>query len=123
MVLPAHSRPSTLVVCGACGNAGLEDVMTTLRQAVRACPHGVMVSTACLGRFLRCGRKRVLYAAVQPCTGDNGGAVAALGPLVDEADAETVAAWLKAGMSADGEFRLAEHLPAAPAPQWVAHHN
>lgn len=124
-VRPARDRPFTLVVCGACRNADMDNMMAALRRAVRSCPHGVMVSTACLGRFLDCRRVRGLYAAVQPCTTDRrpDGAVTALGPLADEADVEVVAAWLKAGMPTDGELGLAKSLQAAPAPQSVAHLN
>ncbi|MEU1784985.1 hypothetical protein ABZ553_03575 [Streptomyces sparsogenes] len=63
-------------------------------------PHGVVVSTGCLGRFLHCREGRGLYAAVQPCMPDRrpDGEVTALGPLVCEADAAEVAAWLRAGM-------------------------
>ncbi|WP_249416852.1 hypothetical protein [Streptomyces sp. TS71-3] len=44
-----------------------------------------------------------------------------LGPLVGTADAEAVAAWLRAGMPDDGT--LPARLRAAPPPRHVAHLN
>ncbi|MFD5513098.1 hypothetical protein ACFWIB_35840 [Streptomyces sp. NPDC127051] len=41
--------------------------------------------------------------------------------MADEADAETVAVWLRAGMPDDGT--LPSRLCPAPAPQHVAHVN
>ncbi|NJP15658.1 MULTISPECIES: hypothetical protein [Streptomyces] len=97
--------------------------MDVLRRAVRACSHGVMISTGCLDRFLNCRAGRGLYAAVQPCAADRRplGVVVRLGPIATRADAEAVAAWLQAGMPDDGS--LAESLLAAPAPRQVAHLN
>ncbi|MEU8029616.1 hypothetical protein AB0C13_13435 [Streptomyces sp. NPDC049099] len=118
-----RGRPFTLVVCAACRDAANEHVMDVLRRAVRACPHGVMVSTGCLDQFMHCRTGRGVYAAVQPCVADRRptGAVVRLGPLASRADAEAVAAWLHAGMPADAG--LPESLRAAPAPRQVAHLN
>ncbi|KUL23654.1 hypothetical protein [Streptomyces regalis] len=117
-----RDRPFTLVVCASC-EAGTDQVMDGLRLAIRSCPHGVMVSTGCLEKFLRCRGRRGLHAAVQPCTVDRRptGAVVRLGPLVTEADADAVGAWLRAGMPDDGT--LPDRLRAAPASQHVAHLN
>ncbi|MFF3511704.1 hypothetical protein [Streptomyces sp. NPDC002573] len=97
--------------------------MNGLRHAVRECPHAVMVSTGCLGKVLHCQGGRGLQGAVQPCGIDRRptGMVVRLGPLVTEADAEAVGAWLRAGMPDDGT--LPDRLRAAPAPQQVAHLN
>ncbi|MGW1171747.1 hypothetical protein [Streptomyces sp. NPDC002550] len=118
-----QSRPFTLVVCGSCRAAARGRVMDALRRAVRECPHGVMVSTGCLARVLHCRRRRGLHAAVQPCGADRrpSGVAVRLGPLVTEADAEVVGAWLRAGMPDDGT--LPDRLRAAPVPQQVAHLN
>ncbi|MGW3974339.1 hypothetical protein ACWEFD_34240 [Streptomyces ardesiacus] len=120
-----RSRPFTLVVCGECGSAETETVKAVLRRAVRSCPRGVMVSTGCLGRFLHCRVGRGLYAAVQPCTPDRrpDGEVTAIGPLVREADAAEVAAWLRAGLPTGEGLGLTESLLAAPSPQRVARLN
>ncbi|WP_369394395.1 hypothetical protein AB5J72_47840 [Streptomyces sp. CG1] len=60
---------------------------------------------------------------MQPCGGDRRprGVVVRLGPLVTEADAEVVGAWLRAGMPDDGS--LPDRLRAEPAPLQVAHLN
>ncbi|WAU82031.1 hypothetical protein O1Q96_20935 [Streptomyces sp. Qhu-G9] len=94
--------------------------MDGLRDAVRTCPHGVLVATDCLGRLLHCAPGRGLYAAVQPCTLDRrpSGAVVLLGPLVAAADAEVVGAWLRAGLPDDDT--LPDRLCAAPAPRRAA---
>ncbi|MGW7817685.1 hypothetical protein ACWGLF_06020 [Streptomyces puniciscabiei] len=118
-----QSRPFTLVVCGSCRAAARGRPMDELRRAVQQCPHGVMVSTGCLGKVLHCRRGRGLYAAVQPCGVDRtpAGSVVRLGPLVTEADAVAIGAWLRAGMPDDGT--LPDRLRAGPAPQQVAHLN
>lgn len=114
-----RDRPFTLVVCASCDSAA-EEVRDALRRVVRGCRHGVMVSTGCLERVLHCRRRRGVYAAVQPCGADRRptGAVVRLGPLVTEADAEAVGAWLRAGMPDDGT--LHERMRAVPAPRQVA---
>ncbi|MFD7834632.1 hypothetical protein [Streptomyces sp. NPDC059761] len=60
------ARPFTLVVCVNCQNPASGQVIDRLRQAVRDCPHGVMVSTGCLGSLLRCRRTARLCPAPAP---------------------------------------------------------
>ncbi|MFF3861474.1 hypothetical protein [Streptomyces sp. NPDC002209] len=117
------TRPFTLVVCANCQSPASGQVIDRLRQVVRDCPHGVMVSTGCLGSLLRCRRTAGLHAVVQPCTPDRKphGVVVRLGPMADEADAETVAVWLRAGMPDDDT--LPSRPCPAPAPQRVGHLN
>ncbi|MFF0222170.1 hypothetical protein [Streptomyces sp. NPDC004629] len=118
-----RDHPFTLVVCATCRDAAHDQVMDRLREAVRSCPHAVMVSTGCLERFLHCRARRGLHAAVQPCAVDRRptGAVVRLGPIVTEADAAAVGAWLRAGMP-EGDA-LPDRLRAALAPRQVAHLN
>ncbi|MEU6493409.1 hypothetical protein [Streptomyces sp. NPDC046984] len=82
-----------------------------------------MVSTGCLEKVLHCRRGSGLYAAVQPCGVDRRptGAVVRLGPLVSEADAEAIGAWLRADMPDDG--MLPDRLRVAPSPCQVARLN
>lgn len=96
--------PFTLVVCGSCRAAATGRAMDALRRAVRGCPHGVMVSTGCMGKVLHCRSGCGLHAAVQPCGTDRRptGPLVRLRPLADEADAEAVGAWLRSGMPDDG---------------------
>jgi hypothetical protein len=117
-----QGRFFTLVAC-ASSRAVTDEVMDGLRQAVRGRPHGVMVSTGCLGIVLHCRRRRGLHAAVQPCAVDHRptGAVVRIGPLATAADAEAVGAWLRTGMPDDGT--LPDRLRAAPAPRHVARSN
>ncbi|KPI22636.1 hypothetical protein OK074_7174 [Actinobacteria bacterium OK074] len=118
-----RDRPYTLVVCGSCPGGAREAAMDRLRGAVRGCPHAVMVSTGCLGGLLRCRPGRGLHAVAQPCDrGRRADAPATpLGPIATDADAEKVAAWLRAGLPDDGT--LPARLRAAPAPGRVAHLN
>ncbi|WP_346093453.1 hypothetical protein [Streptomyces olivaceiscleroticus] len=103
-----------------CRESADRQVVDRLRQAVRGCPHAVMVATTCLGRVLDCEAARGLHATVQPCAVDRSatGPAVLLGPLATEADAEAVGAWLRAGMPDDGTLRTG--LRAAPAPQYVS---
>ncbi|MGY5125149.1 hypothetical protein [Streptomyces nigrescens] len=98
-------------------------MLDRLREAVRTCPHGILIATGCLGGLLRCAPAVGLYAAVQPCAKDRtpSGPVIRLGPIATEADADLVGAWLRAGMPGDGT--LPQGLRAAPAPRHVAHLN
>jgi hypothetical protein len=116
-------RPFALVACTNCPSHVGEPVRDRLREAVRTCPHAILVATGCLGALLRCTRGAGLYAAVQPCANDRTptGPVTRLGPIATEADAELVGAWLLAGMPDDGT--LPHRLRAAPAPRHVAHLN
>ncbi|MYT14099.1 hypothetical protein YWIDRAFT_03474 [Streptomyces sp. SceaMP-e96] len=118
-----QSRPFTLVACTSCRDAVDSQVMDRLRHAVRSCDHGVMVATGCLGRLLDCHSSSGLYAAVQPCAADRRptGTPALLGPIVTEADAESIGAWLLAGMPDDDMPRIG--LRAAPAPRRRPHLN
>ncbi|QIK10218.1 hypothetical protein G7Z12_33350 [Streptomyces sp. ID38640] len=121
----SRSRPFTLVACTNCREAGDSQVMDRLRHAVRSCHHGVMVATECLGRLLDCHPTSGLYAAVQPCTVDRRpmGTPVLLGPIVTEADAESVGAWLLAGMPRDGMLRVGLRAAPAPAPRRLPHLN
>ncbi|MCX5450792.1 hypothetical protein [Streptomyces nigrescens] len=98
-------------------------MLDRLREAVRTCPHGILVAAGCLGGLLRCTRAGGLHSVVQPCAKDRtaSGPVMRLGPIVTEADADLVGAWLRAGMPDDGT--LPHGLRAAPAPRHTAHLN
>ncbi|RST10940.1 hypothetical protein EF908_39925 [Streptomyces sp. WAC04770] len=95
-----RSRPFTLVVCTQCRSDEQGEALEVLRAAVRGCRHGLLVTTGCLGRFLDCRTSPGLYAAVQPCTVERhpAGSVTRLGPIRGEADARSVAEWLRAGL-------------------------
>lgn len=127
----SRSRPFTLAVCRTgCDGTQAAAVMEHLRQAVRSCPHGVLITTGCLRGILRCDAHgpyrssvRGLFALVQPCDSRRrpNGRPTRVGPLADVADATVVSGWLRAGLPDDGS--LPERLLAAPSPQAVAHLN
>ncbi|MCQ4079397.1 hypothetical protein NGB36_01950 [Streptomyces sp. RB6PN25] len=104
--------------------------MDEFRRTVRACRHGVLVSTGCLRGALRCDAfgpyrsgARGLFAVAQPCDAHRrpvGGAIA-LGPVAGRADASAVCRWLLAGLPDDGS--LPARLLAAPPPWKLAHLN
>jgi hypothetical protein len=120
-------RGFTAIVCGErdCPPAtGAPDIRTSLRQAVRACPHGVLVSGECLvGMVARGGAGCPLggpchpdrpgagaLVIVQPCDENrhaHGPAVVA-GPLHETADVADLCLWLVEDAAAGRP--LPEHL-------------
>lgn len=94
----------TVVTCVAPG-CGLADdatvgseLVTALREVVRASGHGVLVSSGCMLRG--CARRPVApVVVVQPCDDDRRPTSCALavGPLRTSADVDACAAWLRAG--------------------------
>jgi hypothetical protein len=121
-----NDGPFTAVVCqhGACELTGKE-LLERLRPAVRSAPHGLLVRAGCLLAAPRCtappGRDSGAYMLVQPCDRDRKPRAmpVAVGPVLSDADADTVADWL-AGESLDAGQRerllrlLAAVLPRAP---------
>lgn len=95
----------TLVVCSGCGTApdGLapRDVLATLRDAVRQCPHGMLVSVPCLFGGPGCADRPFAgpIAALQPCATDRTplGGVRIVGPIRDLGDTTVLRAWVQAG--------------------------
>ncbi|WP_269855894.1 hypothetical protein [Streptomyces sp. RPT161] len=122
------SRPFTLVVCRAgCDAPQAAAVLERLRDAVRSCPHGVLVTTGCLGGILQCdaltphrSSVRGIFAVVQPCDTRRRptGRPTRLGPLTDHTDATAVSRWLRAGLPDDGS--LPRRLLASPPARAVA---
>lgn len=94
----------TAVTCAAPG-CGLGDdatvgpeLVTALREVVRAGTHGVLVSSGCMLR--RCaGRAVAPIVVVQPCDDERrpSSCALAVGPLRTASDVEALAAWLGAG--------------------------
>lgn len=96
------SRPFTVVVCQGCTQHLTDMVMPRLREAVRGCPHGVLVVTCCLMGTLGCaarGPERGVVLLLQPCTTDRV-AVSAVhwaGPIHTELEADAVCGWISKG--------------------------
>ncbi|MBE1536916.1 hypothetical protein [Actinomadura algeriensis] len=120
-------RPFTLVACqaGPCRPFPPDrDVLPRLAEAVRRCPHGVLVRTGCLLRAPRC-RSQVphdsgCYLVVQPCDAGRRprGAAMAIGPILTHADADAVAAWL-----IDGDLAARRLPPRLRAPTSATPHR
>lgn len=121
-----NDGPFTAVVCqhGPCARRG-EELLERLRPAVRNSPHGVLVRAGCLlAAAPRCtappGHDSGAYMLVQPCDRDRRPRAmpVAVGPVLSDADTDTVADWL-AGENLDADQRerllqlLAAIVPAA----------
>jgi hypothetical protein len=116
--------PFTLIACAGCAPSAAPGVLERLRQVVRDCPRGLLVSTGCLGAGgLWCRPKHGLYAVVQPCTVERAPCAPAihLGPLTTAADADAVGEWLLAGLPEHGG--LPSRLRASPPAERVAKLN
>jgi hypothetical protein len=94
-----------MLVCTGCGAAHddfpPEEVLDTLRGAVRRCPHGVLVSASCLLGAPVCATRPStgVLAVFQPCTTDRipTGNARVVGPIRDLVDAAELRAWVQAG--------------------------
>ena len=99
-----NDRPFNAVVCrsGPCAGASRQ-LLERLRAATRSCPHGVLISAGCVLRAARCqsgpGHDSGTYLLVQPCDLDRRprGIAIGVGPVLSDADADTVAEWLVGG--------------------------
>lgn len=99
--------PFTAVVCNGngCGRQHGELVLRGLRESIRRCRHGVLVSAGCLLGPLGChalrhsGRPKGAMLVVQPCSvqREPTGAPLWVGPLATADDVATVCRWLEAG--------------------------
>jgi hypothetical protein len=94
----------TAVVCQACNTNPELPVMQTLREAVRRCPHGVLVSSTCpLGNLWCHTRNHNPHTAgptlvVQPCTTATRqpvGPAILVGPLRTAEDLTALTRWLE----------------------------
>ena len=108
MISPGPSltcRGFTVLVCTGCGREHdefpPEEVLDTLRGAVRRCQHGVLVSAPCLfGTHICTGQPRTgVIAALQPCAPDRTpqGNAHIIGPIRNLVDAIKLRAWVQAG--------------------------
>lgn len=116
----------TMLVCTGCGAAHddfpPEEVLDTLRGAVRRCPHGILVSVSCLLGAPLCATRPStgVIAAFQPCAPDRIPTENArvIGPIRDLVDAAELRAWVQAGRWNPGLLpsRMRNPLPAAASP-------
>ena len=107
-------RPFTLAVCTRCGFEPDSELMATLAETIRLCPHGVLVLTQCLLGQITCATRHATNGAMlllQPCGVDRVPSTAAfwLGP-VTKADTSVVCEWVATGIW--DPARLPTHLRA-----------
>ena len=94
-----------MLVCTGCGTeqdeVPPEEVLDTLRGAVRRCRHGMLVSVPCLFGAHVCSARPCtgVIAALQPCTPERtpNGSARVVGPIRDLVDAAALRAWVQAG--------------------------
>ncbi|WKG02927.1 hypothetical protein [Mycolicibacterium sp. HK-90] len=121
------AEPFTVALCMHCSSSGPGPLLTRLlRNVVRRCPHGVLVSTQCLlGEFTCATRRTALrpVLVVQPCSADRIPSAPAIwiGPIVTDADAHDACSWVAAGRW-DGA-NLPAHLRADVNLARVSSHN
>jgi hypothetical protein len=116
--------PFTVVLCWGCAHTD-DLLLNRLRETVRECPHGVLISAGCVHGPLVCGRAQRPAGAVvtaQDCTGDRRpvGAAVCVGPIRTEADVLALCRWLR------GDDHSPELLPARllrPPPYRMARLN
>jgi hypothetical protein len=95
-------RPFTVISCGLCHDHREVDVTGVLKESVRRCAHGILVSSACLRGSLSCAAHPHLPGTVvvlQPCGPDRrpDGPAHWIGPVRDQDDARLVCDWLERG--------------------------
>jgi hypothetical protein len=98
-------RAFTVVVCNGCtphlDRSPAEAALSALREVIRHCPHGMLVTVSCLLGASLCSSRTVdgVVAALQPCTtGRNPTSCAHfLGPIRDARDAIELSAWVQEG--------------------------
>jgi hypothetical protein len=93
--------PFTAVVCTNCRSDATAALLAALRDAVRRCPHGVLVTTGCVLGELTCAARREtpgVMAALQPCSVERApiGPPCWIGPIYND-DARAVADWIEHG--------------------------
>lgn len=111
----ATRRPFTVVCCGRCGALPELAVSEALRETVRRCDHGILVSAACLRGPLTCtGHCPGTMIVLQPCSTDRRPTEPArwVGPINDQDDIQLVREWVE-----HGQWDCHD-LPDRLRPQW-----
>ncbi|MGY4711288.1 hypothetical protein ACXDF8_17270 [Mycolicibacterium sp. CBM1] len=95
------SRAFTVVLCDGCAGGVDHSWVDALRAVVRACPHGMLVTTTCLLGSGFCATRPGggVIAMLQPCTADRrpAGPARWVGPIVDAADLTELCDWIMHG--------------------------
>jgi hypothetical protein len=120
----------TAIVCQACNTNPDLPVLQTLREAIRRCPHGVLVSSSCPLGHLQCHtRNRNPRTAgpvlvVQPCTSTTRqplGPAIPVGPLRTPEDLTALTHWLE--QPPPSRHGLPARLQRLPGQRYDATHN
>jgi hypothetical protein len=98
----ATDRPFTLIVCTGCTAGDALSIVDELRDAIRRCPHAVLIATGCMLGPLTCAGRPDgpgVLVLLQPCAIDRSpmGPPSWVGPLNDHQDVAKVCAWVKLG--------------------------
>lgn len=98
----ATGRPFTVAVCTPCISAADAQLLQVLRESIRRCPHGVLVSTECLLGQVMCATRPANRGAIlllQPCSVDRIPTSAAhwIGPINSMTDMYVACDWISAG--------------------------
>lgn len=95
-------RPFTVVVCTMCTLGSPLAVLEALRETIRRCDHGVLITSACT-LAIRAGAVhdhcRGVTVVVQPCSIHRAprGPARWVGPIENHAELRAVCAWLERG--------------------------
>ncbi|WP_421531224.1 hypothetical protein [Mycobacterium sp. THU-M104] len=95
-------RPFTVIVCADCGSGHALSVVDELRPSIRRCPHGVLVSAACMLGPMTCAARPAgcgVMALLQPCTSARDACRPPqwIGPITSHAQAAALRDWLESG--------------------------
>ncbi|MEU6750015.1 hypothetical protein ABZ914_27690 [Spirillospora sp. NPDC046719] len=90
----------TVLLCRASSCPDSLSLLENLRETIRDCPHGVLVTTGCLhSRVVRAHLCRLPGATVtvQPCTRDRRpvGSAVHIGPIRSATDVAALCTWLR----------------------------
>jgi hypothetical protein len=92
----------TVIVCSCCTTEPGLSVLQELRNSIRRCQHGVLVSAPCLLGKLLCAARTDgpgTMVLLQPCSTDRSplGPPRWVGPISSPTDAEALRTWLERG--------------------------
>lgn len=98
-------RAFTAVVCSGCGpglggSLAEAGVVAALREVVRQCPFGILVTVPCMfGAPCPAWQAEGVFVALQPCTIHREPTCSArlVGPIRDPEDIAQLSAWVRAG--------------------------
>src|ERR1700730_2426152 len=96
------SHPFIVAICTNCAAEPSERLLQMLRASIRRCPHGMIMTPACLLGHLTCATRpsqQGVLLLLQPCSTQRipTGPAQWMGPVHDTEDARAARAWLEQG--------------------------